>query len=100
MSSPALTAIVIQFPLPVHIPEWFQLGETDLHTLYMSDCSYGEAAHGAVKRLEESRNLEVILTSNDEAAVEINEVSEQAGLVSQATEPIQPFSHDVSLITI
>ena len=60
----------------------------------------GEAAHGAVKRLEESRNLEVILTSNDEAAVEINEVSEQAGLVSQATEPIQPFSHDVSLIRI
>ena len=50
-----------------------------------------------MKRLEESRNLEVILTSNDEAAVEINEVSEQAGLVSQATEPIQPFSHDVSL---
>ena len=25
----------------------------------MSDCSYGESSHGAVKRLEESRNLEV-----------------------------------------
>ena len=79
-----------------------------------------------MKRLEESRNLEVrrnrgsqrelnalestianfnwsnevILTGNDEAAMEINEVTEQASLVSQATEPIQPLSHDVSLITI
>ena len=96
MSSPALTAIVIQFPLPVHIPEWFQLEETGLHTLYVSNCSYGKSAHGAVKRLEESRNLEVrrnrgsqrelnalestianfnwsnevILTGNDEAAME------------------------------
>ena len=124
MSSPALTATVIQFPLPVHISEWFQ--ETGLHTLYMSDCSNGESGHGAVKRLEQSRNLEVrrnrgsqrelnalestianfnwsnevILTGNDEAAMEINEVTEQASLVSQATETIQPFSHDVSFITI
>ena len=37
---------------------------------------------------------EVILTD------EINEVTEQASLVSQATETIQQFSHDVSLITI
>ena len=108
----------------VHIPEWFMLEETGLFTLYMSDCSYGESAHGAVKRLEQSRNLEVrrnrgsqrelkalestianfnwsnnvILT--DKAAMEINEVTEQASLVSQASEGIQPFSHDVSLITI
>ena len=32
--------------------------------------------------------------------MEINEVTEQASLVSQASEGIQPFSHDVSLITI
>ena len=77
-----------------------------------------------MKRLEQSRNLEVrrnrgsqrellalestianfnwsngvILT--DEADMEVNEVSEQASLMSQATEGIQPFSHDVSLITI
>ena len=37
---------------------------------------------------------EVILTD------EINEVTEHASLVSQATETIQQFSHDVSLITI
>ena len=40
----------------------------------------------------------VILT--DEVAMEINEVTEQASLVSQATETIQQFSHDASLITI
>ena len=112
----------------VHIPEWYMLEETGLHTLYMSDCSYGEAAHGKMKRLEESRNLEVrrnrgsqrelnslestvaafnwsndvIPTDTDEAIVEINEVSEQAGFVSQATEieTIQPLGHDVSLITL
>ena len=114
----------------VHIPEWFQMEETGLFTFYMSDCSNGESAHGAVKRLEESRNLEVRRNrgsqrelnalestvaafnwSNDviptgEATVEVTEevavVSEQASLVSEATETIQPqpLSHDVSLITL
>ena len=103
---------------------------THLFTFYMSDCSNGESAHGAVKRLEESRNLEVRRNrgsqrelnalestmaafnwSNDvipigEATVEVTEevavVSEQASLVSEATETIQPqpLSHDVSLITL
>ena len=43
----------------VHIPEWYQLEETGLHTLYTSDCSNGESAHGAVKRLEQRSNLEI-----------------------------------------
>ena len=42
-----------------HIPEWYMLEETGLHTLYTSDCSNGESAHGAVKRLEQRSNLEV-----------------------------------------
>ena len=35
------------------------LEETGLHTLYTSDCSNGESAHGAVKRLEQRSNLEI-----------------------------------------
>ena len=42
-----------------HIPEWFMLESTGLHTLYTSDCSNGESAHGAVKRLEQRSNLEI-----------------------------------------
>ena len=33
--------------------------ETGLHTLYTSNCSNGESAHGAVKRLEQRSNLEI-----------------------------------------
>ena len=115
-----------------HIPEWFMLESTGLHTLYTSDCSNGESAHGAVKRLEQRSNLEirrnrgsqrecnalettvanfnwandVIPTGANEAeAVEVMEdvpveVTEDAGLVSQASEADQSCSHDVRLITI
>ena len=41
-----------------HIPEWFLLEETGKETLYTADCSWGESCHGAIRRLEESRNLE------------------------------------------
>ena len=42
-----------------HIPEWFMLEETGLETLYTADCSNFEGCHGAIKRIEQSRNLEI-----------------------------------------
>ena len=42
----------------VHIPEWFMLEETGKETLYTADCGVGESCHGAIRRMEESRNLE------------------------------------------
>ena len=41
-----------------HIPEWFEM-QTGLETLYTADCSNFESCHGAIKRIEQSRNLEV-----------------------------------------
>ena len=32
-----------------HIPEWYMLEETGLHTLYTIDCSNGESVHGAME---------------------------------------------------
>ena len=42
-----------------HIPEWFMMEETGKETLYTADCSVFESCHGAIRRIEESRNLEV-----------------------------------------
>ena len=41
-----------------HIEEWFDL-QTGLETLYTADCSNFESCHGAIKKVEQSRNLEV-----------------------------------------
>ena len=41
-----------------HIEEYFDL-QTCLETLYTADCSNFESCHGAIKRIEQSRNLEV-----------------------------------------
>ena len=42
-----------------HIPEWFMMEETGKETLYTADCSIFESCHGAISRIEESRNLKV-----------------------------------------
>ena len=41
-----------------HIPEWFEM-QTGLETLYTADCSNFESCHRAVKRIEQSRQLEI-----------------------------------------
>ena len=41
-----------------HIEEYFDL-QTGLETLYTADCSNFESCHGAIKKVEQSRNLEV-----------------------------------------
>ena len=42
-----------------HLPEWFLMEETGKETLYTADCSIFESCHGAMSRIEESRNLKV-----------------------------------------
>ena len=41
-----------------HIEEWFDL-QTGLETLYTADCSNFESCHREIKRIEQSRNLEI-----------------------------------------
>ena len=108
-----------------HIPEWYMLEETGLHTLYTSNCSNGESAHGAMEirrnrgSMRECRALETTVASfnwandviptgpNEAEAVEVIdhvlgpvEVTEDEGLVSQASEANQSYSHNVRLLTI
>ena len=101
-----------------HIPEWYMLEETGLHTLYMADCSNGESAHGAMKRLEQRCNLEVRRDRGSERecrALEttvanfnwandviltspVEEAAQEVTLEAEAVEVIQSFNHDVGLI--
>ena len=52
----ATTKIHICF---THIPEWFMMEETGLETFYTADCGVFESCHGAIRRIEESRNTEI-----------------------------------------
>ena len=97
-----------------HIPEWYMLEETGLHTLYTIDCSNGESVHGAMEIRRNRGSIrecrapvttvagfnwanDVIPTGPNEAkAVEVIdhvpgpvEVTEGEGLVSQASEANQ-----------
>ena len=42
-----------------HIPELYMMEDTGLETQYTADCSVFESCHGAIRRIEESRNLEI-----------------------------------------